>query len=103
MAVKNYYWHDMPPYPGAWNGQTLPAAGRTKNGGLGDILASSLVAPGSMAKTAIVLASAYHGYKRYGKAVYGIGFAVAAMMEPIVTGGVVAYQSIKKGGFAKKA
>lgn len=97
MSSTRYYNHPPSLFPGRWYGET-PRPSLTYNDALGSI-ESQLVGDNSMLKTAIVAGAAYHGYKKYGK-MGGIGFGLGALFAPLITAGLVGYQTMK-GGFGK--
>lgn len=98
MSSTRYYNHPPGLFPGRWYGETSRPS-QTFNDALGEI--DLAILQDTKVKTAIAAAAAYHGYKKYGK-MGGIGFGLGALFAPLITGGIVAYQTIKGGGFGKK-
>lgn len=92
-----YYKHPPMPFVGNWQGRTFPP-NYVHNDALGGVLTSKLES--GMLKWAIVGAAAYHGFKRYGSKPVALGYAIGALLDPLVAGAVVGYQAYKDG-FAK--
>ncbi len=93
-----YYKHPPVPFVGEWRGVTVPSA-YVRNEGLGGLnFEQDLVRDGSVGKSAIILASAYYGYKKFGKK--GLVFGLAGVFAPLITlfgvAGYEAYKHLKK-------
>lgn len=93
-------FYNAPPHRYGWDRRGFaPQASRAHTDVAGFSLESGIAGAGQL-KVVVAAVAGYHGYKKYGRA-GGAAFAIGAMLAPLITAGVVGYQTMKTG-FGKK-